>query len=180
MPVESAEGRFSWEVGTFSIPWYLVETYPAPPNAIQEYLRDCPARQLLAVLADKWVLLVLGALRAAGGPVRFNELRRLLDGITQKMLTQTLRTLERDGLVRRDVYPTVPPRVEYSITPLGADLGRISQAMGDWVVEHRDEIETARARFDAAQELPVTPLPAPGRDRSGGVPPLPLASRHTE
>lgn len=140
-----------------------MDTCPDQPRTIDEYLRDCPARQLLSVLADKWVLLVLGALRGAGRPVRFNELRRLLDGITQKMLTQTLRALERDGLVRRDVYPTVPPRVEYSITALGADLGRISQAMGAWVVEHRDAIETARAAFDAARELPVAPLPAPGR-----------------
>ncbi|MFB7874808.1 winged helix-turn-helix transcriptional regulator [Nocardia sp. NPDC056064] len=132
-------------------------------SSVEAFLRDCPARQLLGVLADKWVLLVLGTLRAAEGPVRFNELRRRLDGITQKMLTKTLRDLERDGLVRRAVYPTVPPRVEYSITPLGADLGGISAQMGAWVVRHHDEIAAARAEFDAALAVEPTPLPRPGR-----------------
>ncbi|MFD6393026.1 winged helix-turn-helix transcriptional regulator [Nocardia sp. NPDC060259] len=137
----------------------------ARANSVEAFLRDCPARQLLSVLADKWVLLVLGALRAADGPVRFNELRRRLDGITQKMLTKTLRDLERDGLVRRTVYPTVPPRVEYAITALGADLGRISHAMGAWVVDHHHEITAARAEFDAAQGIEPAPLPRPGSVR---------------
>ncbi|WP_316575215.1 winged helix-turn-helix transcriptional regulator [Nocardia canadensis] len=82
------------------------------------------------MLADNWVLLVLGTLRAADGPVRFDELRGRLDGIAQKMLTKTPRDLERDGLVRRSVYPTVPPRVEHSITELGTDLSRITHAVG--------------------------------------------------
>ncbi|MFF2084368.1 winged helix-turn-helix transcriptional regulator [Nocardia sp. NPDC058176] len=139
-----------------------MDTTEADQRSVEAFLRDCPARQLLSVLADKWVLLVLGTLREADGPVRFNALRRRLDGITQKMLTKTLRDLERDGLVRRAVYPTVPPRVEYSITALGADLGRISQAMGAWVVEHHDEITAARAEFDAALALDPPPLPRPG------------------
>jgi DNA-binding HxlR family transcriptional regulator len=80
------------------------------------YRRDCPSRTVVAVLADKWALYVLGALRMHDRPMRFNELRRLLDGITQKMLTQTLRALERDGLVSRTVYATVPPSVEYALT----------------------------------------------------------------
>ncbi|MFD6222636.1 winged helix-turn-helix transcriptional regulator [Nocardia asteroides] len=143
-----------------------MDTVPTPgdrDSSVEAFLRDCPARQLLAVLADKWVLLVLGTLRAAQGPVRFNELRRRLDGITQKMLTKTLRDLERDGLVRRTVYPTVPPRVEYAITPLGTDLGRISHAMGAWVVRHQHEITAARAEFDAARAIAPVPLPGPGR-----------------
>ncbi|AYF74570.1 transcriptional regulator [Nocardia yunnanensis] len=117
-------------------------------NLVESYLQRCPARDVLAVLADKWVLLVLGTLRKAGGPVRFNELRRRLDGITQKVLTRTLRDLERDGLVRRTVYPTVPPRVEYTLTELGADLGHITHAMGQWALRHADEIAAARTEFD--------------------------------
>ncbi|MGW4766555.1 winged helix-turn-helix transcriptional regulator [Nocardia sp. NPDC004278] len=127
-------------------------------NLVKAYLSNCPAREVLTVLADKWVLLVLGVLRMAGGPVRFNDLRRRLDGITQKMLTRTLRNLERDGLVRRAVYPTVPPRVEYSLTELGASLGELSHAMGVWSVRHHGEILTARDDFDtraAAEPEPV-------------------------
>ncbi|GAB4589869.1 winged helix-turn-helix transcriptional regulator [Nocardia sp. IFM 10818] len=129
-------------------------------NLVEDYLQRCPARDVLAVLADKWVLLVMGVLRASEGPVRFNELRRRLDGITQKMLTRTLRELERDGLVRRAVYPTVPPRVEYSLTPLGADLGRLTHAMGQWALRNVDEITAARTRFDeraARAAEPITP-----------------------
>ncbi|RDI52864.1 winged helix-turn-helix transcriptional regulator [Nocardia mexicana] len=129
-----------------------------PDNLVDSYLHHCPAREILAVLADKWVLLVLGVLRASGGPVRFNDLRRRLDGITQKMLTQTLRTLEREGLVRRSVYPTVPPRVEYSLTELGADLGRVTHLLGTWTIEHKDEILTARTEFDERQEAAPTPV----------------------
>ena len=117
-------------------------------NLVKSYLTNCPAREVLTVLADKWVLLVLGVLRMADGPVRFNDLRRRLDGITQKMLTRTLRNLERDGLVRRAVYPTVPPRVEYSLTDLGTSLGELSHAMGIWSVQHHSEILTARDKFD--------------------------------
>jgi DNA-binding HxlR family transcriptional regulator len=114
---------------------------------------------VLAVLADKWVMLVLGVLRDNEGPIRFNELRRRLDGITQKMLTRTLRNLEREGLVRRAVYPTVPPRVEYSLTALGASIGAISHAMGIWAAEHQDEIFAARAEFDARASTEPEPLP---------------------
>ncbi|WP_280273498.1 winged helix-turn-helix transcriptional regulator [Nocardia wallacei] len=129
-----------------------------PDGLVGSYLHRCPAREILAVLADKWVLLVLGVLRAEGGPVRFNDLRRRLDGITQKMLTQTLRTLEREGLVRRSVYPTVPPRVEYALTELGASLGRVTHLLGDWTVEHKDEILAAREQFDERQAAAPAPL----------------------
>ncbi|TCJ95330.1 winged helix-turn-helix transcriptional regulator [Nocardia alba] len=140
-----------------------MDTVSDDQRSVEAFLRDCPARQLLTVLADKWVLLVLGSLREAGEPVRFNALRRRLDGITQKVLTRTLRDLERDGLVRREVFPTMPPRVEYSITALGADLGRISQAMGAWVVEHHAQITAARTAFDAARAAEPAPLAQPGR-----------------
>ncbi|GAB2607811.1 hypothetical protein GCM10027168_45970 [Streptomyces capparidis] len=109
---------------------------------------ECPSRTVLEVLANKWVLYVLGALRQHGGPMRFNQLGRALPGITQKMLTQTLRTLERDGLVDRRVYPTVPPRVEYELTPLGHEAGRLTVLIGEWALTHADRIVAARAAFD--------------------------------
>ncbi|MEE4419198.1 MULTISPECIES: winged helix-turn-helix transcriptional regulator [Streptomyces] len=122
------------------------------------YRRDCPSRTVIEVLANKWALYVLGALRRYDRPMRFNELRRVLDGITQKMLTQTLRALERDGLVSRTVYPTVPPRVEYALTALGVEAGQLTAAIADWSVAHAREILTAREHFDerdATQPAPV-------------------------
>ncbi|WP_225848732.1 helix-turn-helix domain-containing protein [Streptomyces sp. HPF1205] len=121
------------------------------------YLAACPSRQVLDVLANKWTLLVMGAL--SGGPVRFGALRRRLDGITQKMLTQTLRTLERDGLVTRTVYPTIPPRVEYAATPLGASVTDLLSGIRVWSEEHIDEILDARDAYDARaarEPRPVT------------------------
>jgi DNA-binding HxlR family transcriptional regulator len=100
----------------------------------------------------------VSVLRNSEEPVRFNELRRRLGGITQKMLTQTLRTLEREGLVRREVYPTVPLRVEYSLTGLGVDLGRLGQAMGRWITDHHDEIVAAREEFDRCETKAIQPL----------------------
>jgi DNA-binding HxlR family transcriptional regulator len=123
------------------------------------YGRGCPSRTVLEVLANKWALYVLGALRRCGRPLRFSELRRLLDGITQKMLTQTLRALERDGLVNRTVYPTVPPRVEYGLTELGVGAGRLTNAIAEWSVDHAHEIVAARERFDERAALAPAPLP---------------------
>ncbi|WP_409490602.1 winged helix-turn-helix transcriptional regulator [Amycolatopsis sp. cmx-11-12] len=120
--------------------------------------RDCPSRTVIEVLANKWALYVLGAIRRYERPMRFSELRRLLDGITQKMLTQTLRSLERDGLIRRDVYPTVPPRVEYGLTPLGVDVGRLTNAVAEWAVENVDQIFAARSAFDEKASEAAQPL----------------------
>ncbi|MFF2198318.1 winged helix-turn-helix transcriptional regulator [Streptomyces sp. NPDC058157] len=134
------------------------------------YRRDCPSRTVVEMLANKWVLYVLAALRRQERPMRFSELRRLLDGITQKMLTQTLRALERDGLVHRTVYPTVPPRVEYGLTELGYEAGRLTSAIGAWSVEHARQILTARQDFDARAATPTRPLPPTrpgGSDRPG-------------
>ncbi|WP_433087971.1 winged helix-turn-helix transcriptional regulator [Dactylosporangium sp. CA-052675] len=103
---------------------------------------------MLEVLANKWALYVLAALRSDERPIRFNELRRLLDGITQKMLTQTLRALERDGLVRRSVHPTTPPSVEYSLTPLGVEAGTLTTAIADWSKQHARQILASRQDFD--------------------------------
>jgi DNA-binding HxlR family transcriptional regulator len=113
------------------------------------YRRDCPSRTVVEVLASKWVMYVLAALRHYECPLRFNELRRVLDGITQKMLAQTLRALERDGLVHRTVHPTVPPRVEYGLTPLGTDVGRLAGAIADWSLDHARQIVQSREEFDA-------------------------------
>ena len=110
------------------------------------YVRGCPCRQLLDVLANKWTALVIGLL--ADGPVRFAELRRRVDGISQKVLTQTLRTLERDGLVTRTVYPTTPPQVSYAITELGLDVAQHLVALRAWSEKHLDEITAARTRYD--------------------------------
>ncbi|MFC4114506.1 winged helix-turn-helix transcriptional regulator [Nonomuraea zeae] len=123
------------------------------------YRRDCPSRTVIEVLANKWTLYVLAALRRQDGPMRFNDLRRLLEGITQKMLTQTLRALERDGLVRRTVYPTVPPRVEYALSELGVEVGRLTTAIADWSIEHAPEILDSRRTFDAHASADVRPLP---------------------
>lgn len=119
---------------------------------------ECPSRTVLEVLANKWVLYVLGALQHHGGPMRFNQLGRALPGITQKMLTQTLRTLERDGLVTRRVYPTVPPRVEYDLTCLGCEAGRLTGLIGEWAVAHVDQIVTARTAFDHQAATAPAPL----------------------
>jgi DNA-binding HxlR family transcriptional regulator len=129
-----------------------------PANWATTYRRDCPSRTVVEVLANKWALYVLGALRQYDRPMRFSELRRLLDGITQKMLTQTLRALERDGLVKRTVYPTVPPRVEYALTALGVEAGRLTTAIAEWSVEHAHQIMTARNDFDERANAEPEPL----------------------
>lgn len=110
----------------------------------------CDVRQTLDRIGDKWSLLVISLL--GGGPRRFMELRREIGSISQRMLTLTLRHLERDGLVTRTVYPTIPPKVEYQLTPLGETLLESIQAIVRWTLDHREEIAGARARYDARQE----------------------------
>ena len=110
----------------------------------------CEVRQILDRIADKWSLLVISLLEER--TLRFTELRRQIDGISQRMLTVTLRQLERDGLVCRTVYPVVPPRVEYCLSPLGHTLLGTIQSLVTWTEEHQTEIALARAEFDAAQE----------------------------
>jgi DNA-binding HxlR family transcriptional regulator len=107
----------------------------------------CPTRQVINRIGDRWSLLVLYALE--GGTLRFQELRRTVDGISQKMLTQTLRLLERDGLVERQIYATVPPRVEYSLTPLGRSLSGHIASIREWAYANMAGIEDARSTFDA-------------------------------
>jgi DNA-binding HxlR family transcriptional regulator len=110
------------------------------------YDRECPTRVVLDRLADKWTVLVIGQL--AAGTMRFAELRRAVDGISQKMLTSTLRDLERDGLVKRQLYASVPPKVEYSLTPLGSSLINKMQGLCLWAEDHIDQVLKARENFD--------------------------------
>ncbi|MEU3862629.1 helix-turn-helix domain-containing protein [Streptomyces sp. NPDC028722] len=110
------------------------------------YLAECPARQLLDRIADKWVSLAVNAL--ADGPQRYSDLQRRLASVSQKMLTQTLRHLERDGLVSRTVIPAVPVRVEYDLTELGRSLLPVMCAIKAWAEEHMDEVHAARAAYD--------------------------------
>ena len=115
----------------------------------------CPTRQVIARIADKWAMLVISALEGEEA-LRFSELRRRIEGVSQKMLTQTLRALERDGLVIRTVYPTVPVTVEYRLTPLGQSLTGAIDAIRDWAYGHMSEIELARDAFDErAAERPT-------------------------
>ncbi|BFO57134.1 winged helix-turn-helix transcriptional regulator [Acidovorax sacchari] len=107
------------------------------------------ANQVLARIGDKWTLLVVMTL--AGGPRRFSELKRSIDGVSQRMLTLTLRGLERDGLVHRKAYGTVPPRVDYALTPLGRSLREPVEELGAWALAHADTVEAARRAFDAAE-----------------------------
>ncbi|HYL28247.1 MAG TPA: helix-turn-helix domain-containing protein [Candidatus Nitrosotalea sp.] len=109
---------------------------------------ECPSRLILDRIADKWTTLIIGIL-AQSERRRFNELRRMIGGISQKMLTQTLRDLERDGLVTRTIYPEIPPRVEYELTPLGRTLCGPLGSLSQWAHEHMDEVKGAQARFDA-------------------------------
>lgn len=103
---------------------------------------------VLARVGDKWSVLVIGTL--GGGSLRFGELNRAVEGISQRMLTLTLRGLERDGLVTRTVTPTIPPRVDYALTDLGRSLLDPVRALGQWAVENRLQIQEARQAFDAA------------------------------
>ncbi|WP_461036490.1 winged helix-turn-helix transcriptional regulator [Streptomyces mayteni] len=109
----------------------------------------CEVRQILDRVADKWSLLVVALLDQ--GSWRFSELRREIDGISQRMLTVTLRNLERDGLVLRTVHPVVPPRVEYELTPLGRTLLTTIQALVEWTEAHQTEVAAARAAYDARE-----------------------------
>jgi DNA-binding HxlR family transcriptional regulator len=106
----------------------------------------CPTRQVIGRVGDKWTLLVLYALST--GTKRFSQLRSEVEGISQKMLTQTLRTLERDGLVHRRAYPTIPPKVEYRLTPLGESLEQAISVIRRWAYAHIDDISASRESYD--------------------------------
>jgi len=113
---------------------------------------DCRGvASILARVGDKWSVFII--MRLGAGPRRFNEIKRMVGGISQRMLTLTLRGLERDGLVTRTVFPTIPPRVDYELTDLGRGLWQPVEALGKWAHDHQAEIEDARARFDRRNEV---------------------------
>ncbi len=116
------------------------------PNA---YAAACPSRIVLDRVADKWTVLLLGIL--SDRPTRFNQLRREIEGLSQKVLSQTLKNLERDGLVRREAFATVPVTVEYSITPLGETLAGKMQALLHWAEGNVGQVLEAQRRYDEAQ-----------------------------
>jgi DNA-binding HxlR family transcriptional regulator len=121
---------------------------------------DCRAvSAVLARVGDKWSVLIIMLLH--DGPRRFNEMKRMVGGISQRMLTLTLRGLERDGLVKRTVFPTIPPRVDYELTDLGRSLAKPVRALGQWAQEHIADIAAAKRRFDARSS-------AKGRSSVGG------------
>jgi DNA-binding HxlR family transcriptional regulator len=134
------------EDGTSGEPGHTRGTDP-PPRVVET--QTCEIRDLLDRLGDKWSLLVVELL--GDGTRRFTQLRREIDGISQRMLTQTLRQLERDGLVTRTVHPVVPPRVDYELTDLGSSLLDAVASLVAWVRSHRDEIAGARADYDGAR-----------------------------
>lgn len=112
---------------------------------------NCPVREVLDRVGDTWSLLVIINLQP--GPRRFNALKRSIEGISQRMLTVTLRSLERDGLVRRTVRPTTPPEVEYALTDLGQSIAVPIAALGVWAAQNRDRLRSSRQEFDAIAEV---------------------------
>lgn len=124
------------------------KTVTRATSAWDPYERGCPSRDLLDRIGDKWSILVLGEL-AEHGTSRFSHLRKRLSGVSEKMLTQTLRGLERDGLVLRTVHPEVPVRVEYELTPLGVTLREPLKALTAWSLRHTEEVLAAREEYDA-------------------------------
>lgn len=117
-------------------------------KAFDAYMAECPSRQVLDAISDKWVTLVLTAL--ADGPQRYSQLSRRITGVSQKMLTQTLRTLERDGLLTRTITPSVPVRVDYELTPLGKTILPVVAAIKQWSEAHIGEIHAAQKSYDRA------------------------------
>jgi DNA-binding HxlR family transcriptional regulator len=110
----------------------------------------CPVRDVLDRVGDKWSVLVITLL--GDGPQRFMELKRAIDLVSQRMLTRTLRGLERDGLVTRTVHPTVPPRVDYELTPLGHSLHATLAPLADWAFAHNGDVAAARDAYDAREQ----------------------------
>lgn len=124
--------------------WYRYPEVTKDGPRWNPYSANCPTRVVLDRVADKWAVLVLGLL--GDGPVRFNHLRRRIDGISQKMLTQTLKNLEADGLVTRTVFPTVPVTVEYALTPLGESLAPALDGLRRWAEDNIEAVLAARSR----------------------------------
>lgn len=127
-------------------------------QAYDVYSARCPTRMVLDRIADKWAMLILG--RLEDGPVRFNQLRREIEGVSQKVLSQSLKRLERDGLVLRTVFPTVPVTVEYALTPLGRTLTDTFSSVRRWAETNIEAVLAAQDAYDSGGRPPV---PASGR-----------------
>lgn len=125
----------------------------------------CPVREVLDRVSGKWSVQILVA--AAHGPIRFTELERSIEGISRRMLTLTLRNLERDGLVTRTVHPTVPPKVEYELTPVARELHETLQRLTDWAERNRVYIAESRAGYDEEHRPEVEPEPVAGPEPAG-------------
>jgi DNA-binding HxlR family transcriptional regulator len=121
----------------------VVKSSGLPADA---YCAKCPTRQVVDHIAGKWTVLIVDALSA--GTMRYTEIKRKVEGVSQKMLTQTLRSLEADGFLTRTVHPTIPPQVEYTLTPLGHSLAGPISELRRWAETHINEIEEARARIN--------------------------------
>lgn len=120
---------------------------PRDVEVTDQVTDECPIRDLLDRIGSKWSVQVIEEL--AGGPRRFTQLERAIDGVSRRMLARTLRALERDGLLRRTVYPTVPATVEYALTPLATGLAGPLAALADWARTHRGDVLSARRAYDA-------------------------------
>jgi DNA-binding HxlR family transcriptional regulator len=129
---------------------------PTPPPELVRTPANCHAREMIMRVADKWSMYIIHVL-AQASPLRFNELKRRIDGVSQRMLTVTLRGLERDGLVRRRMYPEVPPRVEYELTQLGGTLRGIVCNLVTWSSAHLAEVDRARAEYDRRERSWAAP-----------------------
>jgi DNA-binding HxlR family transcriptional regulator len=116
---------------------------------VTAYAANCPSRQILDRIGDTWSVLVVVML--VDGPHRYTELAKRIQGVSPKMLTQTLRGLERDGLITRTVYPVVPPRVDYALTELGRSLYGLVEALEKWAETHIEDVQTAREAYDTAK-----------------------------
>jgi DNA-binding HxlR family transcriptional regulator len=114
-------------------------------------MASCPSRQVLDLIADKWITLIFALLEKQ--PTRFNELERAIEGISHKMLTQTLRNLEQRGIVTRTITPTNPPAVEYALSPLGTTLIPLMAALRHWAEEHMEEVEQARQAYEEKETM---------------------------
>jgi DNA-binding HxlR family transcriptional regulator len=123
------------------------------PAEVEYTPANCHAREMLVRIGDKWSVYVIHVLGDAG-TLRFNEIRSSVDGISQRMLTVTLRGLERDGLVARTIYPEVPPRVEYALTELGKTLRQLVRGLVKWSEAHLKEVDAAREAYDARNGKP--------------------------
>jgi DNA-binding HxlR family transcriptional regulator len=129
----------------------MSQSYTCVPGDNQDEDDDCPLREVLDRISGKWSVQIIVA--ASRGAVRFTELERMIDGVSRRMLTLTLRNLERDGLVVRKVYPTVPPKVEYTATPMAMELFESLIALTEWASRHRGTIVAAREAYDREHAL---------------------------